>query len=256
MTRSPTGTIELFEGTTSLGSTTLPLSGEAPIQLAARSLPPGSHTLRSVYSGDDVYSGAEDTLTVTVTATPTTVKAPDTTATYGNPVRMKVTINAPTGNTYAGTITVSEGGSTLATAPVSAKVTTVTLPAGLAVGAHSLDVAYSGGGTLAAGSTTSQVTIIKASSVITAKVTPGKPRVGQNATLNTTVKGRDGNPATGDIRVTVDGGAPTVVTLTDGAATVDLGSFATSGGHTVTVEYPGSDVLLPVTRVVNVNVRA
>ena len=71
-------------------------------------------------------------------------------------------------------------------------------------------------------------------------------------TLNVTVDGRDGSQATGDVRVTVDGGTPIEVTLVNGAAAVDLGSFSTAGDKSVTVEYLGSDTLDGSTRTITI----
>ena len=251
----PTGTVEVFEGSTSLGTATVPRSGNAIVRLAAGSLAPGVYSLRAVYSGDDAYRSGEDTLTLTVTKAATTVNAVDVTAAYGRPVPVKVNVNAIQGVTPTGTITVSEGGIELASATVTGRTTVVSVPAGLTVGGHTLDVAYSGDTNLAPGSDTATATIVKAGSITKATTTPRKPRVGQNVTLNVTVDGKDGSQATGDVRVTVDGGAPVEATLVNGAAAVDLGSFATTGDRTVTIEYLGSDTLEGSTKIITVTIR-
>jgi 5'-nucleotidase len=251
----PTGTVQVFEGATSLGTVTVPKSGVAILRLAAGSVPPGAHSLRSVYSGDATYRAGEDTLTLTVNKATPTLHAVDVTVAYGKPVPVKVTVNVPVGITPSGQLTVSEGGTQLGSATVVGKTTVVTVPAGvLAVGAHTLDVDYSGDANIAAGSTTATATINKAGSTITATPSPKKPHVGQNVTLNVSVLGKDGSQATGDVQVTVDGGAPIQATLVNGAAAVNLGSFATAGAKSVTVDYLGSATLEASTKTITVNV--
>jgi 5'-nucleotidase len=251
----PTGTVGLFEGSTSLGTVTVPKSGIATVKLAAGSVPVGSHSLRAVYSGDATYRSSEDPLTLTVTKATTTVTAVDVTAAYGKPVPVKVSVTVPQGVTPSGQITVSEGGTELASATVSGRTTVVTVPAGLlAVGVHPLDVAYSGDSHISAGSTTATATITKAGSTITATPTPKRPKVGQNVTLIVSVLGKDGSQATGDVRVTVEGGAPIQATLGNGVAAVNLGSFASDGAKSVTVEYLGSATLEGSTKTITVTV--
>jgi hypothetical protein len=153
-------------------------------------------------------------------------------------------------------VTLSEGGTQLGTATVSSKVTTVTIPAnaGLTPGVHTLDVAYSGDGNLTSGATTVQVTVAKAPAVITATPDPKRARVGRDVTLDVTVTG-SGSPATGDVQVSVDGGAPITATLVNGAATVDLGSFSAAGAHTVIVDYLGSDTVAAGEKTITVNIK-
>ena len=62
---TPTGTVTLLNGATTLGTGTVS-GGVATIALPARSLPPGSHTLAAVYSGDSNLNGAATTVPVTV----------------------------------------------------------------------------------------------------------------------------------------------------------------------------------------------
>jgi 5'-nucleotidase len=250
-----TGTVEVFDGTTSLATAPVKPNGKATVLVPTGSFSPGTYTLRADYSGDGNYNPGSDTLTLTVTPAPTTVTAVDTTVAYGKPVPVKVTLGVPKGTTPSGTITLSEGGTQVGSATVSAKTTIVSVPAGtLGVGVHTLDVAYSGDGNFAPGSTTVQVTITKAASTIATVVTPKRPRTGQDTTLDVTVSGA-GAQATGDVQVSVDGGTPVTQTLSGGTTTVPLGSFTTPGTHTVTVEYLGSDTLLGSTKTITVNVR-
>jgi 5'-nucleotidase len=60
-----TGTVQVFNGEQLLGEQTL-TGGAATVAVPARTLRPGSHTLRVVYTGDEQYQGSETELTVEV----------------------------------------------------------------------------------------------------------------------------------------------------------------------------------------------
>ena len=60
-----TGTVELYDGATKLGSATLS-GGSATFALAAKSLEVGTHTLVVKYLGSATYAASQGTVTVTV----------------------------------------------------------------------------------------------------------------------------------------------------------------------------------------------
>jgi 5'-nucleotidase len=60
-----TGDVQVFEGEKLLGEQTL-TDGAATVAVPARTLKPGSHTLRVVYVGDERFQGSETELTVVV----------------------------------------------------------------------------------------------------------------------------------------------------------------------------------------------
>ncbi|NMA24052.1 MAG: hypothetical protein GX936_00130 [Clostridiales bacterium] len=59
---TPSGSVEFFDGTTSLGSASLDTSGSAVLSVT---LADGAHQLKAVYGGDSGYTGAEASLQVT-----------------------------------------------------------------------------------------------------------------------------------------------------------------------------------------------
>ena len=102
-----TGTVQVFDGETLLGEQTL-TDGAATVTIPARTLRPGSHTLRVVYAGDEQVQGSETELTVevakakpvmTVKTSPRTIERRETRPVFdvalgqvGFPVAGKVTV--------------------------------------------------------------------------------------------------------------------------------------------------------------------
>ncbi len=68
-----TGTVELYDGTTRLGTATL-AGGAASVALAAKSLEVGTHTLVVKYLGSSTHAASQGTVTVTVTKAKPKVK--------------------------------------------------------------------------------------------------------------------------------------------------------------------------------------
>ncbi|HQU81559.1 MAG TPA: MBG domain-containing protein [Pyrinomonadaceae bacterium] len=110
-TGTPTGSVEFFDGSSSLGAVAL-ISGIATLSSSA--LTGGSHTIKAVYSGSSVpsYAPSEATLTQTVDATsPTaTVSNAYTTPTNANPIVFAIAFSeSVTGADSAAGYTVTNG---------------------------------------------------------------------------------------------------------------------------------------------------
>ena len=239
---TPTGVVELFDGTTSLGSATLDAAGKATITVPAKTFPAGTKTLTVEYAGDATHDESETTLTLTTTKAASTVAAGDVSVEYGLSATVTVNVGAPAGVTPTGTVTVRNGGTTLGTGTVSGGVATVTLPAGsLPVGSATLTAAYGGDANVAAGTDSFTVTVSKAGSTTKAKVKPNHPKRGHKVKLKVGVDGDNGVEATGKVKVTVDGETVTK-TLKNGKLTLNLGPFG-KGTYKVKVVYLGSDTL-------------
>jgi predicted extracellular nuclease len=171
-------------------------------------------------------------------ATPT-VTASDVSLEYGQAATVTVAIGAPAGITPTGTVTVSQGGTTLATGTVSGAVASVVLPArSLPPGVTTLTASYSGDANLAPGSDTFSASVAKAGSVTEAKVKPKKPKAGRTVKLKVTVVGDNGVEATGQVKIKV-GNKTKTKTLKNGKLKLNLGKFG-KGKHKVKVVYLGS----------------
>ncbi|MDM7855746.1 Ig-like domain-containing protein [Cellulomonas alba] len=140
-----------------------------------------------------------------------------------------------------GTVTVTKGSTTLGTASVVNGKANVTLAAGkLAVGAHTVQVAYSGSSTTAASTTTAKVTVSKSAATMSAKWSSA--RYGTAATVDVTVKGAAGD-ATGKVEVREGSKVLATKTLANGKATVSLPKSLSVGKHPLSLRYLGSSTV-------------
>ena len=170
-----TGTLSLFEGSTTLASVnvaTTTLEGNGSYALTVPGgLPVGAYSnLKITYTGDSLYSALSMALpTVTVTNDILAVTFASTQILVGQPFSMNVAIQTSPGSTATptGTLTLTVGTTTsttlatlnLATATANGSgYYTLTVPGGLALGSNSLKVAYSGDANYAAASTTVGIT--------------------------------------------------------------------------------------------------
>jgi hypothetical protein len=149
----PTGTVTFMDGSTVLGTATLDNTGTATLAVTFPTA--GDHALTAVYSGQgSSTSSTSDILTETVAAAPTTVvlTASVDQGLAGVPVTFTVTLSpvAPGAGVPTDTVTLFDGTTVLATAPLDASGQAVFTFA-LDAGDHSLTVSYDGDGNFLAG---------------------------------------------------------------------------------------------------------
>jgi len=248
---TPTGNVSLtglygywtHNGTLSNGSYTFSVN---PGQLA-----PGSDTLTVTYGGDKTYTASSTTTTVTVSkATPAMTATPSPATIYTNQsVTISGTIGPPTG-VPTGSITVSSGGTTVATAQVTSQTYKIMIPANsLSAGADILTVAYGGNTFYNAASTTTTVNVAQWTKIapsITVTPTPTTIDSGQGLQVNVSVTGTDGAP-TGTLTL-MNGGT----TLASGSLGGNLtayqfslaGNVLPAGSVTLTLNYSGDSTYL------------
>lgn len=230
----PTGTVTFFDGTTSLGTSTVTFDGTR--YLAAFNLPTtlsvGSHTLKAVYSGDTNFGTSTSTnLTQTVVKADTaiTVSTNPTSGVFGQSVTLKaiMSVVAPGSGTPTGTVTFKDGTTVLGTGTLSvvsgqvvATLTTNSLP----VGNRSITAVYSGssnynGKTSAAFS----FAVSKAHTATSLGSTSSTAVYGQTVTVKATIT-----------VVAPGAGAPTgTVTFFDGTTNLGTGTVTFTGGRYV-----------------------
>lgn len=90
-----------------------------------------------------------------------TVTAADQTVAFEAALTVPVQVTA-SGVTPTGTVKITEGGTVLGSAAVTAGTATVALPRTLVVGAHTLTASYSGDGSVSAGESSFVLTVVKA----------------------------------------------------------------------------------------------
>jgi hypothetical protein len=136
------GTVEFFDGATSLGNGTP--TGPGTYELSTSSLSAGvTHSITAVYSGDGKYAGStSDPLLQQVDKLPVTVvlESSDPDIKEGNKITLTATI---TPAAASGTVDFKDGATPLGTAPVTAGQAMLSV-ATLDPGSHTLTAEYSG----------------------------------------------------------------------------------------------------------------
>ena len=234
---TPTGTVDLKDGTTVVASGTLDGTGKVTLTVPARTYPVGQVTLTAVYNGDAQHTSSQKTLTLTTTKATSTTNALDAAMEYGQPTNVTVNVTAAAGVDVSGTVTVTNGAATVATAPVTAGVATVRLPANsLEPGSASLTATYSGNANVKTSSDTFTVTTEKADSTVVAPDVAVPPGGVGSVSVSVTAVG-----VTPTGTVTVKNGSTTLgsAPLLGGVAQLTLP--AVPNGTVLTADYAGDD---------------
>jgi hypothetical protein len=141
---SPTGSVQFFDGATSLG--TVALAG-ATAQLTTSALAVGTHSITAAYSGDadDTPSTSAPVSQVVNAAAPgvtaTALVSSLNPSTVGQAVTFTATVSGGTSPT--GNVQFREGATVLATVPLAGATAAFTTSA-LSVGVHAITAGYGG----------------------------------------------------------------------------------------------------------------
>jgi hypothetical protein len=247
---TPTGSVTFLDGSTPIGTSGL-VGGLA--KLSIKTLGAGPHLITAAYSGNATYTtsvSAADSLTVDQDSTTTTLARSVSSTVAGQPVTFTATNKAvaPGAGVPTGTVTFSNGSTTLATATVVNGVAKLTISL-LPVGSDSITATYSGDENfLASASASLSQTVSQdaTTSVLVASVVA--PVAGQSVTWTATVKAvapGSGYP-TGTVTL-LDGATPlTTLTLVNGVARYTSKTLA-AGPHALSVAYLGDTDFLAST---------
>jgi subtilase family serine protease len=211
------------------------------------------HSLQAIYAGNADYAGSTSpavTVTISKTATTTTVTPATTTPTAGSSLQVTATITAAsTGSTGpTGTVNFTLDGVSQGTAPVASGTSataTFTIPV-IAAGTHLLVATYSGDGNYA-GSTSPSVSITaaKGATITTLIATPPVLAVGSTETLTATIAPL--NAVTGTVYTITgtvsfyDGGTTLLgtATISSNVASLSGVALANNVSHSITAIYSG-----------------
>ena len=125
---TPTGTVELLDGTTSLGAAALD-GGAATVTVPRLAVAPGTHTITVRYLGDGSHDPAESTMTLTVAQSASSVAAdvtPDKPQ-VGKKVKLQVTVQGDNGVAPTGQVTAIIKGGTAVTVTLVNGAATINL---------------------------------------------------------------------------------------------------------------------------------
>jgi hypothetical protein len=241
-TGTPTGTLELLDGSTVLDTATL-ASGKA--SFSATALAVGGHPITVIYSGDGNFAGNTSAVlsqAVNQATSASKVTSSVATSVYGQTVTFTAVVTAvsPGAGTPTGSVTFLDGSTTLGSGTLSGGKATYATST-LAVGSHSIAISYSGDANFAGGtSPVSTQTVNEDASVVAVTSTVNPSVFGQTITLTATVTAKPpgtGTP-TGPVSF-LDGGTVLYTTALSGGTATYTTSSLSVGSHSITVQYTG-----------------
>jgi probable HAF family extracellular repeat protein len=255
---APTGSVQFFDGNTSLGTVSLPLGNVAA--LAISSLAVGTHSITAVYSGDKFNSTSTSAVLNELIslngATTISLAASANPVTAGLPVSFTATVKGT--GIPIGTVQFMDGATGLGS-PVTLTAGTATLTtSALAVGAHSIVAVYNGDASNAAGDSATLSEVVSLNITNTSVTSSTNPAtLGQAITFTANVKGSNPSgpivfldgatplvtlPTTtnvlGKVKVAGTPPEPISVSLTNGQASITVSNLA-AGTHSITAVYRG-----------------
>ncbi|MDW3219367.1 MAG: Ig-like domain repeat protein [Acidimicrobiales bacterium] len=228
---SPTGTVEFFDGVTSLGSAAVS-GGEATLVTPA--LDGGVHEFTAVYSGDDDNASSTspiESVTAVAAATATIAASPASPG-EGETVTFTVTID---GASPTGTVEFFDGVTSLGTATVDGTGVATLATSALSLGGHTISAVYSGDATNSGATTDDLALTVRTVASVVVAADPATVVTGETVTLTATVAG---SAPTGTVEFFGGDDSLGTAALTDGVATLVVDAPA-PGEHSVTAVYSG-----------------
>ena len=230
----PTGTVQFFDGATSLGTVSLS-GGVATLTTAA--LTAGTHSITASYGGNSNYLGSTSsavTQTVNRAGTATALTSSLDPSGFGQQVTFTATVTPTSGPT--GTVQFFDGGVALGAAVTLSNGTASLTTSTLAVGTHFITATYNGNSNFL-GSTSSSLTqtvspaALSTTTTLTSSDNPSK--AGRSVTFTATVSP---STATGTVQF-FDGSASLgTVSLSSGQASLSTSALV-AGKHSITAVY-------------------
>jgi autotransporter-associated beta strand protein len=240
-TGTPTGSVEFFSGSTSLGTETLDSTGVATMSTAALAV--GSDSITATYQGDTSFTQSTspaETVTVNLAST-TSLTASPTSFSSGQTIALNAVVTAASGSsqTATGTVNFLNGSTTLGSATLDSSGTAV-LSVSTLTATTTLTAQYLGDSNFA-GSTSSGVTVrLVQPSTTTLTIAPNPAPVGQPVTLAAAVTSGAGVP-TGTIMF-LNGSIPLGVVALDSTGSGILAvTSLPAGSDSITAQYSGDD---------------
>jgi hypothetical protein len=215
--------------------------GSSSIIIPAHSLQVGTDTLKVSYSGDSNYLATTSSTTITVTKATAklTITPASSSVGVGSALTVAVKVTG-SGPTATGNITLSAGSYTSAAITLSSGSASILIPANsLQVGTDTLKVSYSGDSNYLATTSSTTITVTKATAKLA--ITPASSSVALGSALTVAVKVTGPGPIpTGSITVLTGESSSTPAALSSGSTTITVPASAlTVGIDTLSVSYTG-----------------
>jgi hypothetical protein len=235
---TPTGTVTLMDGVTSLGNSSLS-SGNAQFTLGGLSA--GAHSITAVYSGDANFAASTSAAlveTLNPGSTTTTLSSSANPSAFDQTVTFTAAVQPPAGTTATGAVTFMDGSTSLGTATLSSNSAQLVVST-LTVGGHSVTAVYAGSANLS-GSTSAMLSqVVNGASTITVVSSSVNPSTfAQSVTLSATIQTAFGGNATGTITFLDGATSLGTATVSSDAAQLAVSSLP-AGSHSITAKYNG-----------------
>jgi MYXO-CTERM domain-containing protein len=260
----PSGTVTFSEGATVLGTGALDAAGVATYSTSA--LAGGSHMITATYGGDGNHAvtGGSATLAQTVdgATTATALASSVNPSVFGQSTTLTATVTSLIAGTITGSVTFSDGLTTLGTVVLNAAGVATFSTSTFTVGTHALSAVYAGDTNYATSTSASLPQVVNLGATTTAVASSSNPSlIDSSVTFTATVTATLPSSGTPSGTVTFKDGATTLGTGTLSGAGV--ATFATTtlavGAHSITAVYGGSasfDVSTSAPLTQNVNAAA
>ena len=238
---TPVGTVQFLDGFTVLGTPTL--SGSTASFTTTTPLSGGAHSVTATYLGTGNFAGSTSAALVeAVNPVPATgtLSASPAAPTYGQPVTLTATVVGGGTGTVAptGSVTFTDGGATIGTAPLAGGAAALAVPL-LSGGGHALTALYSGDGNYSS-TTVGVLSLAVAAAATTTTLASSQNPIteGKSLTFTATVASPAGTP-TGTVAFKDGTATLGAATLAGGKATFTTTSLQ-EGKHSITAVYAGT----------------
>jgi hypothetical protein len=235
---TPTGTVIFYDGSISMGSSTL-ARGTAAISVSLLSA--GSHSITAAYQGSTSFSASTSSPVsqlVNTATSATSLSSSLNPAGTNQSVTFTATVTGQYDGAVTGSVVFSSGSQTLGTASISGKTASLTTSFSTA-GTYSISAKYNGDGNNSGStsSTLSELINIATTTTLTSSLNPSLVR--QAVTFTATVSSSAGSPSNSEA-MTFKNGSLVLGTapLSGGMAALTTSSLA-AGIYTITASYPG-----------------
>jgi hypothetical protein len=240
---TPTGTVTLMDGSTSLGTTTL---GGGIAQFTIGGLSLGSHSITATYGGDANFAGsASSVLTEVVNqaATTTSLSSSVNPSSYGQAVTFTASVLPSSGGSPSGSVKLLDGTVQIGSAVLSSGIATFTTSAtALNGGSHSITASYSGDTNFTGSNSSLLSQTVNPVATITTLASNLNPSVaGQNVPFTATVSSSVSGPQSGTVNFYLDGSTTPVQSssVSGNTATFSTSSLS-AGNHTISAAFVSS----------------
>jgi hypothetical protein len=235
----PTGSVEFFDGATSLGTVSL-YYGTA--QVSTTTLSVGSHSLSVAYtpdSGSFAPASGTTNLTVTPIATSTALASSANPSFLAQAVTFTATVTSASG-TPTGSVGFFDGATSLGTAALTGGAASLSISA-LGAGTHQITAAYGSDGNFTSSSSSPLAqTVSSQKATTTALASSANPSlVGQAVTFTATVAAPAGGTPNGSVKFLDGATVLATKTLAGGSASYTKSNL-TQGNHSITAQYVGT----------------